>query len=85
MRRLLMRVFSVELRSSFLPWAEVEPMKGPRSRWTGIPRYPEHRQLFSSLKEKLSLQLVLLEMWKFYVGGMTPGRVKRLERHKVYG
>jgi hypothetical protein len=44
MRRLLMRVFFVELRSLFLPWAEVGPMKGPRSRWTGIPRYPEHRQ-----------------------------------------
>jgi hypothetical protein len=44
MRRLLMRVFSVELRSSLLPWAEVGPMKGPRSRWTGISRYPEHRQ-----------------------------------------
>jgi hypothetical protein len=44
MRHLLMRVFSAELRSSFLPWAEVRPLKGPRSRWTGIPRYPEHRQ-----------------------------------------
>jgi hypothetical protein len=37
MRRLLMRVFSTELRSSFLPWAKVGPLKGPRSRWTGIP------------------------------------------------
>jgi hypothetical protein len=44
MRRLLMRVFSAELRSSFLPWAEVGPLKGPRSRWTRIPWYPEHRQ-----------------------------------------
>jgi hypothetical protein len=43
MKRLLMRVFSTELRSSFLPWAEVGLLKGPRSRWTGIPRYPEHR------------------------------------------
>jgi hypothetical protein len=25
-------------------------MKGPRSRWTGIPRYPEHRQQLSGLK-----------------------------------
>jgi hypothetical protein len=39
-----MRVFSVELRSSFLPWAKAGPLKGPRSRWTGIPWYPEHRQ-----------------------------------------
>jgi hypothetical protein len=44
MRRLLMSVFSVGLRSSFLLWAEAGPLKGPRSRWTGIPRYPEHRQ-----------------------------------------
>jgi hypothetical protein len=44
MRRLLMRVFSAELRSLFLPWAEVGPLKGLRSRRTGIPRYPEHRQ-----------------------------------------
>jgi hypothetical protein len=42
--RLLMRVFSVELRLSLLPWANVGPLKGPRSRWTGIPQYPEHRQ-----------------------------------------
>jgi hypothetical protein len=38
-----MRVFSAELRSLFLPWAEVGPLMGPRSRWIGIPRYPEHR------------------------------------------
>jgi hypothetical protein len=44
MRRLLMRFFSAGLRSSFQPWAEAGPLKGPRSRWTGIPRYPEHRQ-----------------------------------------
>jgi hypothetical protein len=44
MRRLLMRVFSVELQSLFFPWAKVGPMKGPRSRWTGIPWYPKHRQ-----------------------------------------
>jgi hypothetical protein len=44
MRRLLMRVFSAGLRSSFHPWAEAGPLKGPRSRWTGIPRYPEHKQ-----------------------------------------
>jgi hypothetical protein len=43
MRHLLMRVFSDELWSSILPWAEVGPLKGPRSRWTRIPRYPEHR------------------------------------------
>jgi hypothetical protein len=45
MRRLLMRVFSVGLRSSVYPWAEAGPLKGPRSRWTGIPRYLEHRHL----------------------------------------
>jgi hypothetical protein len=39
-----MRVFSAGLWSSFHPWAEAGPLKGPRSRWTGIPRYPEHRQ-----------------------------------------
>jgi hypothetical protein len=44
-RRLLMRVFSAGLQSSFHPWAEVGPLKGPRSRWAGIPRYPEHRHL----------------------------------------
>jgi hypothetical protein len=44
MRRLLMRVFFVGLRSSVYPWAEAGPLKGPRSRWTVIPRYPEHRQ-----------------------------------------
>jgi hypothetical protein len=44
MRRLLMRVFSAGLRSWFHPWAETRPLKGPKSRWTGIPRYPEHRQ-----------------------------------------
>jgi hypothetical protein len=44
MRHLLMRVFSAELQLSFLPWTEVGPLKGPRSRWVGIPRYPEHRQ-----------------------------------------
>jgi hypothetical protein len=53
MRRLLKRVFSPELRSSFLPWAEVGPLKGPRSRWTGIPRYPEHRQQVFLRKSKL--------------------------------
>jgi hypothetical protein len=36
MRRLLMRVFSAGLRSSFHPWAKARPLKGPRSRWTGI-------------------------------------------------
>jgi hypothetical protein len=45
MRRLLMRVFSAGLRSSFHPWAKAGPLKGPRSRWTGIPRYLEHRHL----------------------------------------
>jgi hypothetical protein len=39
-----MRVFPAGLRSSFHPWAEAGPLKGPRCRWTGIPRYPEHRQ-----------------------------------------
>jgi hypothetical protein len=43
-RCLLTRVFSAGLRSSFHPWAEAGPLKGTRSRWTGIPRYPEHRQ-----------------------------------------
>jgi hypothetical protein len=43
MRHLLMRVFFVGLRSSFYSQAEAGPLKGPRSRWTGIPRYPEHR------------------------------------------
>jgi hypothetical protein len=42
-----MRVFSAELHSSFLPWAEAGPLKGPSSRWTRIPRYPEHRQMMS--------------------------------------
>jgi hypothetical protein len=32
-----MRVFSARLRSSFHPWAEAGPLKGPRSRWAGIP------------------------------------------------
>jgi hypothetical protein len=44
MRHLLMRVFTVGLRSSFHPWAKAGPLKRPRSRWTEIPRYPEHRQ-----------------------------------------
>jgi hypothetical protein len=44
MRHLLMRVFSARLRSLFHPWAEARLLKGHRSRWTGIPRYPEHRQ-----------------------------------------
>jgi hypothetical protein len=26
-------------------------MTGPRSRWTGIPRYPEHRQLLAPLEK----------------------------------
>jgi hypothetical protein len=43
MRRLLMRVFFVGLRSLVYPWTEAGPLKGPRSRWTGIPRYLEHR------------------------------------------
>jgi hypothetical protein len=33
-----MRVFSGRLRWSFHPWAEARPFKGPRSRWTEIPR-----------------------------------------------
>jgi hypothetical protein len=37
MRRLLMRVFSAGLRSSFHPWAKAGLLKRPRSRWTGIP------------------------------------------------
>jgi hypothetical protein len=40
-----MRVFSAGLQSLLHPWAKVGPLKGPRSRWTGIPRYPEHRHL----------------------------------------
>jgi hypothetical protein len=39
-----MRVFFVGLRSSVYSWAEAGPLKGPRSRWTGIPRYPEYRR-----------------------------------------
>jgi hypothetical protein len=38
-----MRVFFVGLRSSVYPWAKAGPLKGPRSKWTRIPRYPEHR------------------------------------------
>jgi hypothetical protein len=45
MRHLRMRVFSPGLWSSFDPWTEAGPLKEPRSRWTRIPRYPEHRQL----------------------------------------
>jgi hypothetical protein len=52
MRRLLMRVFFVGLRLSFLPWAEAGPLKGPRSRWTGIPRYPEHQHLQQTLQNR---------------------------------
>jgi hypothetical protein len=40
-----MRVFSAGLQLSVYPWAEAGPLKEPRSRWTGIPRYPEHRQV----------------------------------------
>jgi hypothetical protein len=36
-----MRVFFVGLRSLVYPWAEARPLKGARSRWTGITRYPE--------------------------------------------
>jgi hypothetical protein len=43
MRRLLMRVFSVAWVVVF-PLAEDGPMTKPISRWTGIHRYPEHRQ-----------------------------------------
>jgi hypothetical protein len=39
-----MRVFSVGLQLSVYPWAEARPLKEPRSRWTRIPQYPEHRQ-----------------------------------------
>jgi hypothetical protein len=41
MRRLLVRVFSGTWIVDF-PWAEDGLMTGPRSRWTGITRYPEH-------------------------------------------
>jgi hypothetical protein len=34
-----MRVFSV----AWVVDSEDGPMTWPRSRWTGIPRYPEHR------------------------------------------
>jgi hypothetical protein len=44
MRRLLMRVFFVGLRSSVYPWPKAGPLKGPKSRWNGIPQYPKHRQ-----------------------------------------
>jgi hypothetical protein len=48
MSRLLMRVFSIGLRSLVDPWAKAGPLKGPRSRWTGIPQYPEHRHVLIS-------------------------------------
>jgi hypothetical protein len=54
MRHLLMRVFSAGLRSLFHPWAKVVPLKEPRSRWTGIPRYPEHGQTSSEKRGKTS-------------------------------
>jgi hypothetical protein len=50
-----MRVFSVGLRSSFHPWAKARPLKGPRSRWTRIPWYLEHRQ---ALGENYSLLIM---------------------------
>jgi hypothetical protein len=53
MRRLLMRVFSTGLQLSVYPWAEAGPLKEPMSRWTGIPRYPEHRQIQMSLNTRL--------------------------------
>jgi hypothetical protein len=55
MRRLLMRVFSAGLQLSVYPWAEAGPLKEPRSRWTGIPRYPEHRQIFYNLHDKYEI------------------------------
>jgi hypothetical protein len=39
-----MRVFFAGLWSSVYSWAKAGMLKGPRSRWTRIPRYPEHRQ-----------------------------------------
>jgi hypothetical protein len=40
-----MRVFSAGLWSLFHALHEAGPLKGPRTRWTRIPRYLEHRQL----------------------------------------
>jgi hypothetical protein len=57
MRRLLMRVFSAGLWSSFHPWAEAGPLKGPKSKWTGIPRYPEHQQPLRSEQPHFSHRL----------------------------
>jgi hypothetical protein len=59
MRRLLMRVFYAGLRSSFHPWAEAVPLKGPRSRWTGIPRYPEHRQVLVGVHQATHLAYLM--------------------------
>jgi hypothetical protein len=56
MRRLLMRGFSAGLQSSFHPWAEAGPLKGPRSRWTGIPpvsRTPTEVFHIKTMKKKL--------------------------------
>jgi hypothetical protein len=47
-----MRVFSIGLRSSVYPRVEAGPLKGQRSRWTGIPRYVEHRESISSGERK---------------------------------
>jgi hypothetical protein len=55
-RRLLMRVFFVGLRSLVYPWAETGPLKGPRSRWTGIPRYPEHRHFYVQINGELHIK-----------------------------
>jgi hypothetical protein len=47
MRRLLMRVSPAGLRSSFYPWAEAGPLKGPRSG----PGYPGIQNIDSSPRE----------------------------------
>jgi hypothetical protein len=68
-----MRVFSVGLRSLVYPWAEAGPLKEPESRWTGIPRYPEHRQLLRKIQPWLQIsegdELDLGEMTGLNFGG----------------
>jgi hypothetical protein len=53
-----MRVLFARLRSSIYPWAKAGPLKGPRSMWTGITRYPEHRHWAHSVRFHPMLQHV---------------------------
>jgi hypothetical protein len=61
-----MRVFSTGLRSSFHPWAEAGPLKGPRSRWIGIPRYLEYRQLRGTSRDFATTTAAMFEqgLWR---------------------